>query len=174
MQSGSGLGPGSGSGPGPHGPPAPRTGERVAQRRYYSYALTVLKGGVIPPLFCSQCGPRGTETVRGSMFALVGDPLLDNGSPLYQIGYKPWKDETFVDWDASSGLMCGNSWGQPSKQAQIAYNVISLTAPNPIIQNREIHAQLTKLLYYGPDGKSPGSASWQGNMQTNSSACMGG
>lgn len=83
--------------------------ERVANNRYYSYAKTVLEGGVIPSLSCVDCYNGGP--LNSQIFTTVGNPNMDNGSPLYQIDYGPWKDQTFVDWDSSSGIICGNSWG---------------------------------------------------------------
>jgi hypothetical protein len=123
-----------------------QTIERVANNRYYSYAKTVLEGGVIPSLSCVDC--YGGAPLNGQAFTTVGNPNMDNGSPLYQIDYGPWKGQTFVDWDSSSGVMCGNSWGQPSKQAEIIYNILSLAAPNPIIQNKEVQQKYVKELYY--------------------------
>ena len=84
-----------------------KTIERVANNRYYSYAKTVLEGGVIPSLSCVDCYYGGP--LNGQAFTTVGNPSMDNGSPLYQIDYGPWKGQTFVDFDSSSGLMCGNS-----------------------------------------------------------------
>lgn len=132
--------------------------ERVANNRYYSYAKTVLEGGVIPSLSCIDC--YNGEPLNGQLFTTVGNPNMDNGSPLYQIDYGPWKGQTFVDWDSSSGLMCGNSWGQPSKQAEIIYNILSLTAPNPIIQNREVYQKFVKELYYNGTN-TPTWSDWQ-------------
>jgi hypothetical protein len=126
----------------------------------------------MPALACDKCGPSGQAKIYGAMFAQAGDPDLDNGAPLYQVDFGPWRGRAFVDFDASSGLMCGNSWGQPSKQAEIAYNIMSLNAPHPIIRDRGIHTRLTSLLFY-QNGGSPTSTAWQNNMQTNSSACLG-
>lgn len=154
--------------------PPPVSAQRASSSRYYSYARTVLEGGVMPALMCEKCGPEG-ERVWGQMFVEAGDPAADDGSPLFQIQYGPWAGRTFVDWDASSGVMCGNSWGMPSKQAEVCYNLMSLSAPHPVIQDRAIFTKLVQTLFYGPDGKSApfGDAAWQNNMQTNSSACLG-
>jgi len=89
-----------------HHPPAPpATLERVAKEPYYSYARTILEGGVIPSMSCKKCGPSPQVAWNGQMFATVGDKDKDNGSPLYQIDYGPWEGQVYVDFDASSGLM---------------------------------------------------------------------
>lgn len=136
------------------------TNERVAINRYYSYAKTVLEGGVIPSLSCVNC--YGGGPLNGQAFTTIGNPEMDNGSPIYQIDYGPWKGQTFVDFDSSSGLMCGNSWGQPSKQAEIIYNILSLSAPNPVIQNKYVHRKFVKELYYNGT-EPPKWKDWQGS-----------
>ena len=136
-----------------------KTIERVANNRYYSYAKTVLEGGVIPSLSCVDCYYGGP--LNGQAFTTVGNPSMDNGSPLYQIDYGPWKGQTFVDFDSSSGLMCGNSWGQPSKQAEIIYNILSLSAPNPIIQNKQVHKKFVQDLYYTGNQPPIWNTDWQ-------------
>ena len=136
--------------------------QRVAKNKYYSYAKTVIEGGVIPSMSCLTCGYGGTP-VNGQVFATVGDIGMDNGSPLYEINYGPWKGQTYIDFDASSGLMCGNSWGQPSKQAEIIYNMLSLNAPNPVIKNLEIHKIFVNELYY-VNGTAPTYNDWQSQV----------
>lgn len=152
-------------------PPSPNT-ERTANNEYYSYALTVLKGGVIPSMSCVNCGPDGTASVNGQIFSTVGNPQLDNGSPLYQVDYGPWKGQTYVDFDASSGLMCGNSWGQPSKQAEIIYNILSLSAPNPVIEDEDIYKAFVSETYYD-NGNVPTYSSWQGSCILQPPKCYG-
>ena len=138
------------------------TTSRIAQNKYYSYAKTILEGGVIPSMSCLTCGSGGTP-INGQIFATVGDVDMDNGSPLYEINYGPWKGQTYIDFDASSGLMCGNSWGQPSKQAEIIYNMLSLNAPNPVIKNLEIHKMFVNELYY-VNGAAPTYNDWQSQV----------
>ena len=163
----------SGSPPPPKPKPKPKPStERTANNEYYSYALTVLKGGVMPSMSCVDCGPDGGSTVNGQVFSTVGDPQLDNGSPLYQIDYGPWKGQTYVDFDASSGLMCGNSWGQPSKQAEIIYNILSLSAPNPVIEDKGIYKAFVSETYYD-NGNVPTYSSWQGSCTLQPPKCYG-
>lgn len=159
--------------PPPPSPPKPQLNtERLANNEYYSYALTVLKGGVIPSMSCVKCGPDGTANVNGQIFSTIGNPQLDNGSPLYQIDYGPWKGQTYVDFDASSGLMCGNSWGQPSKQAEIIYNILSLSAPNPVIEDEGIYKAFVSETYYD-NGNVPTYSSWQGSCILQPPKCYG-
>jgi len=121
---------------------------------------------------CNNCGPSKNENMNGQVFTEVGNPQMDNGSALYQIPYGTWKGKTYVDFDASSGLMCGNSWGKPSKQAEIIYNILSFTAPTPIIQDREIYTEFIKTLYYD-NGLPPTNTSWQTKLLLQPSICYG-
>lgn len=179
--------PGGGGAPsGPSGPPVVPSGfsghsgpppslERAAPARYYSFALTVLKGGVLPPLSCAPnaCGsPYGLE---GQIFAQAGDPALDDGrSPLYQVPYPAWRGKTYVDFDVSSGLMCGNSWGPPSRQAEVFYNILALDAPHPLVGDPEVHRALVGLLFYDGAGGVPGGGAWQYSMGCTYPGCVGG
>ena len=39
------------------------------------------------------------------------------------------------DWDISSGLFDGNSWGKPSDASEVIFNIMSMEAVNPIISS---------------------------------------
>jgi hypothetical protein len=109
------------------------------------------------------------------MFAQAGDPSMDDGrSPLYQVPYPAWKGKTFVDFDVTSGLMCGNSWGPPSRQAEVLYNILSLEAPHPLVGDPEIHRELVGLLFYDGAGGVPGADAWQNSMGCTYPGCVGG
>ena len=44
----------------------------------------------------------------------------------------------FVDWDSSSGVLCGNTWGKCSDMAEIYMNILSPNADNPILGDKQL------------------------------------
>lgn len=91
---------------------------RIAPETYYSFQRVIEKGGVVPP-------------VSSQMDAVPGSMLDDGISPIYKN-----RDGRFlVDWDCSSGLLCGNSWGKPSNQAKLFVNLLALDSLNAFIKN---------------------------------------
>lgn len=76
---------------------------------------------------------------------------------------------SFVDWDASSGVMCGNGWGTCSGMAEIYMNIFSPTAINPIMPKEVQQDYVEKLIQYeGPN--------WQAlyNNKIMAPYCLGG
>ena len=65
------------------------------------------------------------------------------------------KKINFVDWDASSGVMCGNGWGACSGMAEIYMNIFSPTAEHPIMPKEVQKSYVENFLQYeGPNWKS--------------------
>jgi len=119
--------------------------QRMALENYYSFGKTVTLGGVIPPI----PGSTLVDFILSTDGSYTNNQLSsDDGVSLpYQIvsgdGYKT----SLLDWDASSGGLCGNSWGTTSGLARIYFNMLSYSAPDPII-NRDIYTQyLDKIIY---------------------------
>lgn len=121
--------------------------KRVANERYYSYAKTILEGGVMP-------------SIETAMDSLENDSLDDQKTPIFSINYGIWKNKNYVDWDASSGLLCGNTWGKPSNQAEIFYNLISLNSKDPILGDVNFHKDYLNTLFYN-QGECPTDSDWK-------------
>ena len=75
----------------------------------------------------------------------------------------------FVDWDASSGLMDGNSWGPCSGMAEMYMNIFSPTAENPIMPKEIQAAYVEEFLRYE-------GSNWKAlyNNQLRAPYCLGG
>jgi hypothetical protein len=137
----------------------------VYANKYYSYEATVSKGGVVHAPVTDGTPISGDQTTLEKIVKedfggwhwpirshtrtplLARDQAQADGSKLKiapavqrQIRQKDGshKPFTFVDWDASSGLMCGNTWGTCSGMAEIYMNIFSPTADNPLMP-AEVH-----------------------------------
>ena len=133
---------------------------RTAPETYYSFQRVIEKGGVVPP-------------VSSQMDAVHGSMLDDGISPIYKN-----KDGRFlVDWDCSSGLLCGNSWGKPTDQAKLFINLLALDSPNAFIKNVDHRvAYITSQFYKGlvKDAARAQPAvekDWQEKMWLNGPGC---
>tara|TARA_R110002074_G_scaffold392338_1_gene577782 strand:+ start:43 stop:2469 length:2427 start_codon:yes stop_codon:yes gene_type:complete len=79
------------------------------------------------------------------------------------------KKLNFVDWDSSSGVMCGNGWGTCSGMAEIYMNIFSPTADHPIMPKEVQKSYVENFLQYqGPN--------WRAlyNNKLRAPFCMGG
>ena len=135
---------------------------RTAPETYYSFQRVIEKGGVVPP-------------VSSQMDAVPGSMLDDGISPIY----KNQDGRFLVDWDCSSGLLCGNSWGKPSNQANLFVNLLALNSPNAFIKNVEHRvAYITSQFYTAQvtDATQAQPATendWQEQMVLNGPSCLG-
>tara|TARA_Y100000389_G_scaffold187553_1_gene209073 strand:+ start:77 stop:931 length:855 start_codon:yes stop_codon:yes gene_type:complete len=91
---------------------------------------------------------------------------IDN---IYNVIMNDNKSKQFVDWDSTSGVLCGNGWGTCSNMAEIYMNIFSPTAENPIL-DKEIHSIYVNefLNYTGPNWKNL----WYNQIR--SPYCLGG
>jgi hypothetical protein len=103
----------------------------VLGNKYYSYEKTVSLGGVIH-----------SEITTGSPIDIIQTGLEKNadGTTLNAGVYNRKIRGTklpvpFVDWDASSGVSCGNCWGKCTSMAEIYMNILSPNAENSLIAN---------------------------------------
>ena len=164
--------------------------------RYYSYEETVKQGGVLhspegPPTDPGMMGIEQTtleELVRepytpmrvtqralrsANTMNLVAEHAANASTkkvaPVYPHKKRGNGTVSFVDWDASSGTLDGNSWGPCSGMAEIYMNIFSPTAENPIM-NKEVHAIYVNefLRYDGPNSQSL----WQNQLRA--PYCLGG
>jgi hypothetical protein len=138
----------------PDGVPAwcyyPENGRKCYDRRqalenYYSFAKTISLGGVIPP----NPGNTLVDYILHTDGDFENNKLTtDDGVSLpYTVISGDGVKTTLLDWDSSSGGMCGNSWGAPSDLARIYFNMLSYSAPTPLI-NGDVHkAYLDKIIY---------------------------
>ena len=160
--------------------------------RYYSYEETVRQGGVLhspqddgmmgikqttledlvsepyTPMRVTQRALRSANTMN-----LVSERAANASTkkiaPVYPHKKRGNGTVKFVDWDASSGTLDGNSWGPCSGMAEIYMNIFSPTAENPIM-DKEVQAIYVNefLRYDGPNWKSL----W--NNQLRAPYCLGG
>ena len=89
-------------------------------------------------------------------------------SPVVQVKMRTGNVK-FVDWDSTSGVMDGNSWGPCSGMAEIYMNIFSPTAENPIL-SKDIHSvYVNEFLNYN-------GSNWKElyNNQIRAPYCMGG
>lgn len=135
---------------------------RKATERYYSYGKTITEGGVMP-------------SCKNSMDSLV---YIDNDSkvPTYKINYYPFNSKEYIDWDSSSGMLCGNSWGKPSEQAKVFYNLLSLNSDDSILYDMDKKTRRDFLgnIFYKELNNSyslPVSSDWQANYFTKGPIC---
>ena len=160
--------------------------------RYYSYEETVLQGGVLHspqddiimgtkqttlehrvtepyvPLRVSQRALR-TANTRNTV------TQHENSSGAKKAPIYPHKlrgsngTVNFVDWDSSSGVLDGNSWGPCSGMAEVYMNIFSPTAENPIMPEEIQKAYVNEFLKY--DGQN-----WKSlyNNQIRAPFCLGG
>jgi hypothetical protein len=145
------------------------SGKRLAKERYYSYGKTITEGGVIP-------------SYSNTMDSHEGD-ILDSNSqfraPIYTINYAPFNKKPYVDWDSASGMLCGNSWGRPSEQARIFYNLLSLYSSDSILSDMDIKTRRNFIgnIYYKKDSTKSVSYSpalwsdWQSNLYVQGAFC---
>jgi hypothetical protein len=119
--------------------------KRQALENYYSFAKTISLGGVISPNPGNTLVDYILET--DGDFENNGLSTDDGVSLPYTVVSGDGVKTTLLDWDSSSGGMCGNSWGAPSDLARIYFNMLSYSAPTPLI-NAEVHkAYLDKIIY---------------------------
>ena len=123
--------------------------KRVAPETYYSFKRVIDQGGVVPP-------------ANSQMDAVPGSVLDDGITPIYQ---HP-NGKYLVDWDCSSGMLCGNSWGKPSDQAKVFVNLLALDSDNSVIQNNEHRVAYIKSQFYDKSAPPDGNA-WQLTMLLN-------
>lgn len=120
--------------------------------KYYSYELTVNKGGVVqaPPTEGTPIGPTQTGLEKRGTTLKVAPTSVQ---PIRQYNGK-FKKDIFVDWDSSSGMLCGNGWGTASDMAEIYMNIFSPTADHPIM-GKEIQRHYVDafLRYNGPNAQ---------------------
>ena len=100
--------------------------------KYYSFEKTVTLGNVVHP-----------GIVDGTPIDIVQTDMTGVKAPTYKRILPDGKTYNFVDWDASSGLSCGNGWGKCSEMAEIYMNIISPNADNPIIGDKELQREFT-------------------------------
>lgn len=135
---------------------------RTAPETYYSFQRVIEKGGVVPP-------------VLSQMDAIPGSMLDDGISPIY----KNQDGRFLVDWDCSSGLLCGNSWGKPSNQAKLFVNLLALNSPNAFIKNVDHRvAYITSQFYTAQvtdvaQAQPAMDSGWQEQMVLNGPRCLG-
>lgn len=109
-----------------------------ALRPLYSFAGTSGNGNA--RLFAPRPGGRGRYFSFDRMRRLRGvlaSPQQLGGtycSAMYQS-----TAELLEDWDASSGVMCGNGFGRPSEAAKLVYNILALGARTPVVGDRDLH-----------------------------------
>lgn len=133
---------------------------RTAPETYYSFQRVIEKGGVVPP-------------VSSQMDAVPGSMLDDGISPIY----KNQDGRFLVDWDCSSGLLCGNSWGKPSNQAKLFVNLLALDSPNAFIRNVDHRvAYITSQFYTtqvadATQAQPAKESDWQEQMVLNGPGC---
>ena len=101
--------------------------------RYYSFEKTVTKGNVTHPGIVDDSPIGITQTDYNFTEVPVFERTLPDGYT-----YK------FVDWDASSGVMDGNSWGKCSDMAEIYMNILSPNADNPILGDKQLQKIFTE------------------------------
>lgn len=100
--------------------------------RYYSFEKTVTYGNITHPGIVDG-SPIGITQTDNNIKAPVFERTLPDGRT-----YK------FVDWDASSGVMDGNSWGKCSDMAEIYMNILSPNADNPILGDKQLQKLFTE------------------------------
>ena len=100
--------------------------------RYYSFEKTVSRGNITHPGIVDG-SPIGIKQTDYNIKAPVFERTLPDGHT-----YK------FVDWDASSGVMDGNSWGKCSDMAEIYMNILSPNADNPILGDKKLQKIFTE------------------------------
>jgi len=136
---------------------------RTAPETYYSFQRVIDVGGVVPP-------------TTSQMDAVPGSVLDDGMTPIY----KNSDGRYLIDWDCSSGMMCGNSWGKPSDQARIFVNLLALDSDNAFIQNKDHRvAYITSCFYQSEvadtqSSQPAGDSAWQLSMFLNGPGIPGG
>ena len=158
---------------------------RKAKNRYYSYGKTLLLGGVIPSVKCAMNTNINSNLDLSSKNKAPIYKLTNNNNRLYFPFSYSWNGSVwspfkeYVDWDSSSGLMCGNSWGKPSNMAKIFVHILSLIpdSKNTILNSMSNDERIDLIgnLYYKKiyDNKYdiPKFTDWQSNMKTQSTKC---
>ena len=158
---------------------------------YYSYEETVKQGGVAhspendtmmgtkqtslekavnesyTPLSTSQAEMRHRKTRQITTEAAGSDGTKID--PVYPHINRDGKVVKFVDWDASSGVMDGNSWGHCTGMAEIYMNIFSPTAENPLMPAEVQGAYVEEFLDYN-------GVNWKAlyNNQIRAPFCLGG
>ena len=117
-----------------------------ALRSLYSFAGTSGNGNA--GLFAEDAGGRryfsfdrmrSRAGVLGSPFELELDGEPTPCSAMYRT-----RAELGEDWDASSGVMCGNGFGRPSEAAKLVYNILALDARTPVVGDAALHREFCR------------------------------
>ena len=117
--------------------------------------------------------------------------INDNSTiPTYKINYFPfnstwngkeWEtNKVYLDWDSNSGMLCGNTWGKPSEQARIIYNILSLWSDDSMLFDMDKGNRNDFLgnIFYYPTGNSSypyrqcTSSDWQSGYWSNGVECF--
>jgi hypothetical protein len=115
-------------------------------QQYYSYEKTVSYGGV------SHSGITADSPIDTTQTGLEQTQESQTKSNVYnRYLHGATIPIAFADWDASSGLSCGNIWTKCSAMAEVYMNILSPTAANPLMGDaQEVYCNnLTN--YAGPN-----------------------